>query len=127
MWSCILNLLEAQKIINDLSEYFEIYPPSVRWKRRKNPLDTRSWYYASKHVISLDLTANHGTVLHEFAHALQDARGDNQGHGHSFRQALLDVVVYYYDGNIDRYPWKWDYKSIYNWYKKYGQTTHKKS
>ena len=113
-----MNLLEAQKTISDLADHFKIYPPSLRWKRRRNPIDTRSWYYVSKHVISLDISATLSTLLHEFAHALQDSRGDSQGHGPAFRQALLDVVTYYYKGDIDKYPWKWDYASIYLFYKR---------
>lgn len=120
-----MNLLEAQTILNDLANHFSISSPAVRWKRRKNPLDMRSWYYVSQHVISLDLSATLCTVLHEFAHALQAARGDSQGHGDTFRYALLDVVVYYFNGEVERYHWKWEYQLIYRWYLRYVQNNSK--
>ena len=71
-------------------------------------------YYRSHELIQLHIPADWiNTLLHEYAHHLNGVRNYNgHGHGKDFAELLYRVVHFYYNGDIHRYTWESEYKSL---------------
>jgi hypothetical protein len=112
----LFSLTEAKKIVKFLSDHFQVPEPLVKFTRYRSGRFIRSWYYKYNNEIHLSRLANIYSVLHEFSHALNWSKNKKTGHKKEFCNCLLDVVDYYYAGNISRYTWKWEYSSIQKFY-----------
>lgn len=110
----MISILEAQKIVNRIAYHFQIEPPDVFFTKAGA---RRSWYYVNQNKITISKNADYDSILHEASHAISKVRG-GKNHDNIFKQTLLDVVDYYYNGQINRYPWRWDYPGIFKFYNK---------
>jgi hypothetical protein len=135
----ILDLIctaDALEIITRLSARFEVTPPSFRFNKSQ-----RGMYYPITQEVTIARPLKQGTwrrgehsLLHEFAHHLADLRvrreyeaagrkwsfKDLPHHDERFRQALLEIATFYYDGEPKRYLWASEYKSIVGWARRHG-------
>jgi putative metallohydrolase (TIGR04338 family) len=102
-----------------LAAEFNVAPPKVviGGRRKKGAA-----YYPGFKTIYIPFQGTwRGTehsMLHEFAHHLTDAKTDwrlTRPHGREFIECLRVVVLAWF-GDLDKYNWKTEYKSIRAWY-----------
>ncbi len=112
----------ALEALARLSAHFDITPPALRWSERSR----KGHAYWVRNVVSLGWLAWRGlenSLLHEFAHILWFHRYGwmrqapvrllwPKTHGDEFKKTLLDVVVFWYDGDASQYAWDTEYPSV---------------
>jgi len=83
---------EAERRLKKLASRFEVEEPPVRFSRR---LKRPGYYDDEKHVIVLNPPVSEATVLHEFAHYLQDVQSPDDledAHGPVFCRYFRKVL-----------------------------------
>jgi hypothetical protein len=111
----VISIVKAQQLADELSEFFEIDTPIVKFARSDS---TRSWYHGKTNTISLcKKSADINSLLHEFAHHFITEKGVDENHGEYFVRVLSWIAEYYY-GNADKYPWRWEYYRVHEIYKR---------
>lgn len=104
-----------------LAQEFDMPVPNVRCSLKTK----RAWAHYNKNLIVIGRKCEHlldSMFLHEFAHLYSMHKYNYRGHGPVFRVALTEVIKAWY-GDVKKYEWDSEYKSIYNWAKKVGHTS----
>lgn len=99
------------KGVEDLADHFKIPCPRVDIGTGRT---SRAFYNQQRMLISpKDWHGLEVAMVHEFTHLLAFKQGFARGHGASFFQVLLKVVVAWYGmGNVMQYPWHEEYLTI---------------
>lgn len=100
--------------VREWAKCFRVPVPSVRVRQR------RAGHYRAAHMrITVPPNSSRDSLVHEFAHHLNHVLYKGQGHGPSFRVALVQAATVAY-GRAEIYNWSREYVTIQSWARKHG-------
>lgn len=119
-----MNEARCEDAILEICGHFRISRykrPNLNWA----PRSSNGHFSGSTNTITIGPKAWRGVELcfiHEMAHALDYATHGTTDHSMRFTLILLQLVKYWYDGDVKAYSWHTEYKRIWKSAKSRGWT-----